>query len=112
MSTEVAIEEIRAAVATVVDPCSIATGEPISLVDMGLLQSIAVDDGAVEVTLIVTSPVCWQSMNMIAAVERAVTRIDGVRTVRCRVDPAGEWLPEMMAPESQARLRRLRPIAR
>ena len=35
-----------------------------------------------------------------------------VENYRHHVDPTGEWLPEMMVPEAQARLRRLRPIAR
>ncbi|MFD1558231.1 metal-sulfur cluster assembly factor [Paraburkholderia silviterrae] len=94
----------------VVDPCSIATGVPISLTDMGMVQKVRLDeDGVAHIELRLTSPVCWQAANIIAQVEKVVARAPGVSKVICTVDPASEWLPDMMASGPRAELRRLRP---
>ena len=94
-----------------VDPCSIATGVPINLVDMGIVRGIKIDGNHVEIQLRFTSPVCLQAMNITSAIEDAVMAIEGVRQVTCDTrSGAWEWKPAMMAPSAQARLRRLRPM--
>lgn len=104
-------EAVDAALRTIVDPCSIATGAPVDLVDMGLVQSIEIEHGTVLITLRLTSPTCWQVGNIITSIREKLAILAGVREVRCRVDMAAEWTPAMMAPEAQARLRALRPAA-
>ena len=104
------LEAVHAALARVVDPCSIATGVPIDLLEMGLVKDVAIDGGHVRVTLQLTSPVCWQAMNIIAEVERTVCEVEGIGSVECTVDPEAQWLPNMVDPAAQARLRRLRPL--
>jgi metal-sulfur cluster biosynthetic enzyme len=95
----------------VVDPCSIATGLPISLTDMGMVREVTLsEDGVAHVELRLTSPVCWQAANIIAQVEQVVARVPGVGKVICTVDPASEWTPDMMATGPRAELRRLRPM--
>ncbi|MDR3470676.1 MAG: iron-sulfur cluster assembly protein [Devosia sp.] len=104
-------DRVTEALRTVVDPCSIATGVPVNLVDMGIVRGIKIDGSQVEVQLRFTSPICWQAANILTAIEVAVMAIDGVEQVRCDTrSGAWEWKPEMMAPSAQARLRRLRPM--
>jgi metal-sulfur cluster biosynthetic enzyme len=103
---------VRAALELIVDPCSIATGVPISLVGMGLVKEITSADGHVTIVLRLTSPVCWQGANILGGVEKAVGTLPGVRSIRCVLEPAGEWTPDMMSPAARARLRKLRPIAK
>jgi metal-sulfur cluster biosynthetic enzyme len=104
-------EQVTEALRKVVDPCSIATGVPIDLVDMGILRDILIDGSHVEVQLRFTSPVCWQASNIITAIEENLMAIDGVDRVTCDTrSGAWEWKPEMMAASAQARLRRLRPM--
>jgi metal-sulfur cluster biosynthetic enzyme len=104
-------DQVTEALKNVVDPCSIATGVPINLVDMGIVRGISIDKAHVEVQLRFTSPVCLQAMNITSAIEDAVMAIDGVEQVTCDTrSGAWEWKPEMMAPSAQARLRRLRPM--
>ena|ERR1700761_6997947 len=98
---------ILGALRDVVDPCSIATGLPISLPDMGLIKSLQVLDGAAIVVLRVTSPLCMQVGNIIDAVESRLRRVAGITTVVCTVDPGVDWTPAMMAPK----LRRGRQLA-
>lgn len=102
---------IQAMLQQVVDPCSIATGVPISLTDMGMVKAVkSNNDGVVTVELRLTSPVCWQAANIIAQVEKVVARVPGVCKVICTIDPTSEWMPDMIAPAPRAELRRVRPI--
>ena len=104
-------DQVTEALRSVVDPCSIATGAPIDLVDMGIVRGIEIDQTHVEIQLRLTSPVCWQATNITSAIEDAVMAIDGVEQVTCDTrSGAWEWTPDMMAPSAQARLRRLRPM--
>jgi metal-sulfur cluster biosynthetic enzyme len=104
-------EQVTEALRKVVDPCSIATGAPIDLVDMGMLRGISIDGSHVEIQLRFTSPLCWQASNIIKAIEDNLMRIEGVERVTCDTrSGAWEWKPEMMAASAQARLRRLRPM--
>jgi metal-sulfur cluster biosynthetic enzyme len=104
-------DQVTEALRGVADPCSIATGAPINLVDMGMVRGIRIDGTHVEIQLRFTSPVCWQAANIITAIEDNLMAIDGVEQVTCDTrSGAWEWKPEMMAPSAQARLRRLRPM--
>jgi metal-sulfur cluster biosynthetic enzyme len=110
MSEESIEDAVRAALEQVVDPCSIATGVPVTLEDMGLLQDIESTQGHVRVVLRVTSPFCWQQANIREAVERAALSVENVVSATCEVDAAAVWMPDMMAPRARARLRRARPL--
>ena len=100
---------VDAALRTIVDPCSIATGAPIDLIDMGLLVAVGEQDGTLVVTLRLTSPTCWQVGNIIGELQRKLRSLPEVRHVRCVVDMNAVWTPTMMAPEARRRLRQLRP---
>jgi metal-sulfur cluster biosynthetic enzyme len=102
--------DVLAALARVADPCSIATGAPVDLVEMGLVERVELSEGQVTVTLRLTSPICWQSSHIVAAARRHVLELEGVTGVTVEIDHEGDWMPELMAPEARERLRRLRPL--
>lgn len=104
-------ETIEAALRTIVDPCSIATGAPVNLMDMGLIQSIDIDRDKILVVLRLTSPTCWQVVNIIGAIQEKLAPLPAIRELRCCVDMNAEWAPDMMAPAALKRLRTLRPSA-
>ena len=96
---------------SIADPCSIATGRPINLVDMGLVERVDVDSkGAVTVVLWPTSPVCLQLVLIREAVEKEIGGIQGVTAVRCEVDYASEWTPSRVVNEAFVELRQIRPV--
>jgi metal-sulfur cluster biosynthetic enzyme len=109
MPAEIDRTAVLEAVASVVDPCSIATGRPVSLIEMGLLTEVTIQAPDVTVTLALTSPVCLQAINIVAAVEDALSAVPGVERARCKIDAAAEWDPEMIDPIARAQLRALRP---
>ena len=103
--------EILQALRVVHDPCSVATGIPIDIVDMGLIGTIVRQRTTVTIGLVLTSPTCWQAVGMSAAIEAALLKLDGVEEVRCTLDLSQHWEPGRIPPHQRARLRAVRPAA-
>jgi metal-sulfur cluster biosynthetic enzyme len=101
---------VRDALHRVVDPCSIATGVPISIVDMGLVLDVAVEGSTAHVQMCLTAPICLQITNILSKLDDAVLSVPGIEKVDCTVDAAYEWMPSMMAASSQRDLRVARPL--
>ena len=113
MSSEHVVDRtaaVRDALRRVVDPCSIATGVPISIIDMGLVLDAAVEGSTARVELCLTSPICLQITNILSKVEETVASLPGIEKVNCTVDVSYEWMPSMMSASSQRRLRAARPV--
>ncbi len=89
---------IRAALAGVHDPCSVAAGRPLSLVDMGLLRSWCLDEGTLSVTFAVTFAGCTMAPHFLRAAEAELARLPGVQRVRATVDAGFAWTPDLMPP--------------
>ena len=91
----------------VLDPCSCLTERPLSIVELGLVESVEVDDGSVAVELVPTSPVCLYMAQIVEEVEAEVNRLDGVDEVVVEQLIDVLWRPERMDPdllrEKQAR---------
>ena len=104
-------DELRQALRRVHDPCSVATGAVLDIVEMGLVKRIACEHGAVHVELRLTSPLCFQAPAIFGAIERAVGAVRGVQSVSCSVDHADPWMPPMMAASARRRLRAIRPAS-
>lgn len=98
-------EEVRAVLDTVIDPCSAANGTNLSVVEMGLLDSIAIEDGHVAVEFMVTSPMCTMVPYFIREIRQDVGGLDGVESVEVTADNGLEWVPSMMSEEAEQRRR-------
>lgn len=99
-------DAVRAVLDTIVDPCSAANGTDLSLVEMGLLDDITIQEGHVGVDLMVTSPMCTMVPYFIKEIRRDVGELDGVESVEVTADNGLEWVPSMMADDAQERRRR------
>lgn len=82
----------------VYDPCSVAAGHPLGLIDMGLVTNIAVTDGNVGITLRVTFAGCMMMPNLAGAAEDVVAALPGVNHVDVDVDMNMTWTPADMKP--------------
>ncbi|MEV8517208.1 iron-sulfur cluster assembly protein [Dactylosporangium sp. NPDC051484] len=102
--------DVEAALRRIVDPCSIATGVPIDLVDMGLVLGAERTGARAVVRLQLTSNVCMQIGIIEAKIHEEVGAIAGVDEVVVDVDYRAEWLPSMVAPAAQRALRVRRPF--
>ena len=88
---------IRAALAGVDDPCSIAAGRPRSVLDMGLVLGWSLSgDGTLRVRFCVTSPSCSLAPLFVEAARARLREIAGVRAVVTEVDADTVWTPERM----------------
>jgi len=100
----ITVEAVHAALEGVVDPCSVATGVPLSILDMGLLRGVEIRGDQVLVDLRLTSPLCHQAPYFIMEVEQRVGALAGVRSVVCRTDVGVAWEPAMMRQDAVRRL--------
>jgi metal-sulfur cluster biosynthetic enzyme len=106
-------ERIRSCLHRIKDPCSVATGHPLHLEEMGLVKSIEVDseDGHVLVDLRLTSPSCVMVGYFVTEIQKLVREaIPDIADVEVRFDQGFEWTPEMMSAEvRRARAARFAP---
>lgn len=94
---------VRAALDEILDPCSVAAGRPLGLVEMGLVQDLRIDqDGTVSILLRMTFPGCMMMPNLAGAAEERTARIPGVSTVEVDIDTAMTWTPAAMVPRTSS----------
>jgi len=86
-------DAVRAALAHVYDPCSIAAGRPTSLIDMGLTTGWAFDAGTLRITFCVTFAGCTMAPHFTEAARVELAKIAGVECVETIVDTRHVWQP-------------------
>lgn len=96
-------DAVRAKLREIVDPCSAARGTDHDVIDMGLLESIDIEDGDVTVNMRLTSPTCYMVPYFIRETENRVRELDGVDSVTLETDAGMEWRPEMMSDDAKRR---------
>jgi metal-sulfur cluster biosynthetic enzyme len=86
----------------VLDPCSTFTEKPQSVVDLGLIDGVVVDDGQVTVDLLPTNQLCMYIPHMIADIETRVGDLPVVESVT--VEPVADevWTQDRMTNEAAA----------
>ncbi len=83
------VEAVYEALDTVKDPCMGAAGLDLSIVDLGLIYGVEVDDGAVNVEMTFTEIGCVFTHVIGSGVYDAVGALPGVE----RVELTPRWLP-------------------
>jgi metal-sulfur cluster biosynthetic enzyme len=86
-------DDVRTALSCVYDPCSIAAGRPMSLIDMGLVTDWTFDDGVLRVTFCVTFVGCTMAPHFVEAARAELAKVKGVRIVETHVDTEHVWMP-------------------
>lgn len=75
-----------------------------NLIDLGMIYSIDIQNGGVvDISMTTTSPGCPAAGFLTDAVRASVESVEGVRAVNVELTYEPEWIPEMAAPEVQAR---------
>jgi metal-sulfur cluster biosynthetic enzyme len=100
--------DVEEALRRIVDPCSIATGVPIDLVDMGLVLAASRQGTTARVRLQLTSNVCIQIGIIEAKIHDEAGSIEGVEEVVVEIDHQAEWLPSMVNTRAISALRERR----
>lgn len=89
-------DEIRAVLSRIHDPCSIAAGRPVSVLDMGLVRGWVLDGGVLSVTFCVTFAGCTMAPHFAQAAAEDLARLSGVARVETVIDTDFAWTPDMM----------------
>lgn len=106
-------ERVNAALDTVMDPCSVATRHPLSIVELGLVVDVGADpDGRVRVQLRPTSQSCTLIPSIMQAVEERVSELDGVSAVDVSLARDAVWSPDLMTEGGRRRLEAARERTR
>lgn len=106
-------DRIRALANEVDDPCSLAQGVPIGLVDMGLLLGLELTEAPaggfhVRLDLRVTAPGCMYTPYFERELRQRLEALPEVRSLRLEWRPDLEWTPSDIAPAARERLRQRR----
>ena len=102
-------QEAWEALERVFDPCSVATRSPLSIVDMGLVRDVIVDEDAnVSVSICPTSPSCMLMASITEGAENEIRKIESVGEVSVSIDAEFFWTPEAMSESGVALLERHR----
>jgi metal-sulfur cluster biosynthetic enzyme len=109
-------EHIRAAINTIIDPCSRAAGAPAGLADLGLIRALDVtqkDAGLhIRVVIGVTEYGCLLGPAFATEVDRVIRALPGISNVSVELDDAFDWVPEDMSLRYQAELATRRQVGR
>ena len=92
-----------AALSGVYDPCCREKG--ISVVDMGLLRSVAVTDGHARVELLLTSGWCPLASKVLAEVEQVVAAQPGIASAEVEIVWDEAWTTDRLSATAAEKLR-------
>lgn len=90
-------DRIRAELREIVDPCTAATGSNLDIVEMGLVKSVAVEEGSAHVDMHLTTPACHMVPYFISEITERVQPLSGVESVTVETDAGLEWSEDMMS---------------
>ena len=100
----------RDALAGVYDPCCREKG--ISVLDMGLVRSVQVEEGVAKVELLLTSGWCPFAAGVLSEVKEQILRAPGIRAADVSIVWDEAWTTDRLSPRAQDLLRFLpRPSA-
>jgi len=94
--------EVLAALGRCYDPC--CREKAISVVDMGLIESIRVEAGRVDIDMILTSGWCPFAAHLLTMMEDEVGALDGVEDVAVKVVWSTAWTPDRLSDDARKKL--------
>lgn len=89
-------DRVREQLDEVLDPCSTFTEKPQSIVDLGLVDGVAIDDGHVTVDLLPTNQLCLYIPHMTEDIETRVGEVPEVDAVTVETVADEVWTRERM----------------
>jgi metal-sulfur cluster biosynthetic enzyme len=100
------IELVESRLESVLDPCSVAAGNPMNIVEMGLIDRIEVSSGEVHVYLCLTSPTCSMLEHFSREADRVLDDVrDQVGAVVLHPDTGMSWTPSRLSHDARSRRR-------
>jgi metal-sulfur cluster biosynthetic enzyme len=110
--TSLTQEQVVSRLHEIVDPCSAATNVALSIVEMGMIESVDVTSSNVAIALRMTSPLCHALPYFQMQIERVLADLPGVGQVTCTFDDGAVWEPDNMLADARRKLAERREIVR
>ena len=85
------------------DPC--CEERRISVVDMGLIESVEISDGRVRIEMVLTTGWCPFASRLVEMIKDAAGAVPGIDEVDVEVVWNPTWTPERMSEEARGKLR-------
>jgi metal-sulfur cluster biosynthetic enzyme len=86
------------------DPCSVASGVPMGLAELGLIDTLDISpEGDVAIRLRLTSPFCHMIGFFKTEVQRRVLALPGIIGVSLSADNGLDWSADRISPAAQVR---------
>lgn len=95
-------DRVRKELDEVLDPCSTFTEKPQSIVDLGLVDGVAIDGGDVTVDLLPTNQLCMYIPHMTEDIETRVGNLPEVDSVAVETVAEKVWTRDRMTEEARA----------
>lgn len=89
----------------VLDPCSCMTENPINIVDLGLVEDVTVEDGVAHVAIMLTSPMCLYTPQIVEEIQRVVGDLEGVTGIEVEQVTDEMWSPDRIADHEREKRR-------
>jgi metal-sulfur cluster biosynthetic enzyme len=96
------------AIDTVLDPCSVFNGTRLSLIELGMVEEVTVEEGHVHVLLFLDDPTCLMFFEITRMLKEAVGAIPGVTDVTVDIKADEIWTEDRMTEKGRARLEDVR----
>lgn len=94
---------------TIEDPCSVRNRTPLTLLEMGIVEDVSVDEhGHAKVTMLLTDPGCVFFFEMGREIKQVVADIPGIASVEVLSIGDRWWESDRMPAEARAKLKRMR----
>jgi metal-sulfur cluster biosynthetic enzyme len=97
--------QVRVVLDSIKDPCSVATGCPLGLDEMGLVKQLQIELGVVKVELRLTSPGCHFVSLLQQEAEERIGALAGVDAVEVKIVEDYSWSEADISAEGRHRLR-------
>ncbi|MCM3921155.1 iron-sulfur cluster assembly protein [Frankia sp. AiPs1] len=99
-------DRIREVLNTIGDPCSVASGTPMGIEEMGLIDTVEVEpDGRVRVAMRLTAPLCHNVGYFSVEIKRRLAEVTGVTSIVVSMDHGLDWTPALISQAAQTRRR-------
>lgn len=95
-------ERIRERLDEVLDPCSTFTERPQSIVDLGLVDGISIDERDVTVELLPTNQLCMYIPHMSEEIENRLRELPAIDSVTVETVADTVWTQDRMTEEAAA----------
>lgn len=93
--------EIWQRICSIEDPCHVLADYPLTLVDLGVINRVDLDQGYVEVGLTYTEVGCTFAPRILQRLEEEVMAVPGIESMDVVYEPFPPWSPDRMSPRAQ-----------